>query len=588
MKNLFLILVVTLFPYFGRAVTNITTPMVSGHWTLAGSPYKIYNDITVDHSNNLTIDPGVDIVFQGSYKMSINGSLYSAGTVSQPISYYVQDTTGWLDANAAIGGWGGIAFGDGYTLPDSSSFQYCNVSYMKSGCIRVSMCNLIIKTCNFSHNTAVFSSYLDSTEHIEIADCNIYDNSSTTILNLSGGSMYVHDCKIHDNNSDVSTITSFVTNLLFVNNELYQNSQISNSLGGTLLVLSSSAVIQNNKFHHNASSTIAALSCQTSNVDINRNIFCNNSAIIPGGYTCGGVQGGGGVRINSGAIVPNTDLYTIRNNVIANNYTTAPGAGIYVLGANADIFNNQIVNNSSQAGGSGLYIVSLPSEVGPSFVRIKNNLFYHNEYSTMDSNYNQSLWLQAVDTMEFDHNWIEQPFYLNTWFGSVDTLVLKGDTLTNVIGITPNMVNPTLSTDVAEDATSANFGLLPTSACIDKGDISNINVGQYDYLGNPRIYGNKIDIGAFEYNPTLEIIGQSSTTTSLQAYPNPAVNVLFISTPQAKGLLQIRDISGRVILEKSVINVLTSFDVKSIARGVYFATWITDNSENAVQKVILE
>lgn len=50
------------------------------------------------------------------------------------------------------------------------------------------------------------------------------------------------------------------------------------------------------------------------------------------------------------------------------------------------------------------------------------------------------------------------------------------------------------------DADARNFNLRPGSVAIDKGIIKNI-IHTEDFAGNPRVYGQAIDIGAIEYNP---------------------------------------------------------------------------------------
>ena len=49
-------------------------------WTIAGSPYWIKDNITVEHGATLTIDPGVEIKFDGYYCLYINGNLNAIGT----------------------------------------------------------------------------------------------------------------------------------------------------------------------------------------------------------------------------------------------------------------------------------------------------------------------------------------------------------------------------------------------------------------------------------------------------------------------------------------------------------------------------
>src|ERR1700733_3169316 len=105
-----LTLILLCFAFTTKASTNISTSAVSGHWTLAGSPYLVFNDISIDGGQSLTIDPGVSVIFQGSYTINVYGALIAAGTGSQPIRFNVDDTSGWWDNTVATGGWHGIQF----------------------------------------------------------------------------------------------------------------------------------------------------------------------------------------------------------------------------------------------------------------------------------------------------------------------------------------------------------------------------------------------------------------------------------------------------------------------------------------------
>src|ERR1035437_9050469 len=92
--------------FAAHASTSITTATVSGHWTLAGSPYLIYNDIQIAGGAALAIDPGVQVFFQGVYNLDVVGILKAAGTLSAPIAFTIADTTGFSsNADNCAGGW---------------------------------------------------------------------------------------------------------------------------------------------------------------------------------------------------------------------------------------------------------------------------------------------------------------------------------------------------------------------------------------------------------------------------------------------------------------------------------------------------
>jgi parallel beta-helix repeat protein len=104
------VLIAALFPLAVPVLAQTAIPggSVSGTWTTAGSPYHIEGDITVPTGQTLTIQPGVEVIFQSWYKLTVNGTLLAEGTASNPILF-----TG----SHATAGWLGIRFID---APDGS------------------------------------------------------------------------------------------------------------------------------------------------------------------------------------------------------------------------------------------------------------------------------------------------------------------------------------------------------------------------------------------------------------------------------------------------------------------------------------
>jgi parallel beta-helix repeat protein len=81
---------------FVAAQTTVPGGDVSGTWEAVGSPYLIEGEITVQSSDSLVIEPGVDVIFQGHYKLIVNGWLLAEGTETDSILFAASDTSeGW-------------------------------------------------------------------------------------------------------------------------------------------------------------------------------------------------------------------------------------------------------------------------------------------------------------------------------------------------------------------------------------------------------------------------------------------------------------------------------------------------------------
>jgi predicted outer membrane repeat protein len=75
----------------GGAITTQT-------WTAAGSPYRILGDVYIPSGHRLTIQPGVEVRFQGHYRLEGPGVIDARGTsaTQRDILFTAEDTTaGW-------------------------------------------------------------------------------------------------------------------------------------------------------------------------------------------------------------------------------------------------------------------------------------------------------------------------------------------------------------------------------------------------------------------------------------------------------------------------------------------------------------
>ncbi len=70
-----------------RALATVVSGSISGTWTAAGSPYTVTSDLVITASDALTIQPGVEVRFAGSYRLIVYGDLLANGTVTAPITF---------------------------------------------------------------------------------------------------------------------------------------------------------------------------------------------------------------------------------------------------------------------------------------------------------------------------------------------------------------------------------------------------------------------------------------------------------------------------------------------------------------------
>ncbi|KQC08749.1 MAG: hypothetical protein APR54_04260 [Candidatus Cloacimonas sp. SDB] len=237
-------------------------------------------------------------------------------------------------------------------------------------------------------------------------------------------------------------------------------------------------------------------------------------------------------------IMDNIDLYLI-NSTIGNNYSPGNGSAVYLMGSNSNI---NIINS--------ILYGDLPSEIfidneyfsDPSSVTIQNSLV-DGGYEGIQNPYpfNEINWLEG--------NLNEYPLWQQ-----------EGNIL---------------------------YMLTENSPCIDSGtlDLPNgIEIPEFDLAGNPRIYGDTIDMGAYEWqgvdSEDDQIIYQN---TCIWNYPNPfnpETIICFIIESSSDVELDVFNAKGqkvRTLIDEhhesgtySVIWEGLNDDGKFVGSGVYF------------------
>ncbi len=136
--------------------------------------------------------------------------------------------------------------------------------------------------------------------------------------------------------------------------------------------------------------------------------------------------------------------------------------------------------------------------------------------------------------------------------------------------------NPMFRGDVEGDVPVGDtrwVQLTENSPCVNAGtpDTLGMNLPALDITGNPRVWGNIIDMGAHEYNPTVDIYNETApsppSTIQLSHFPNPVTpngnngKVAFIEftlpkKPIGKPTLEIYNIRGQKVRD---IKITQSF-----------------------------
>ncbi len=168
------------------------------------------------------------------------------------------------------------------------------------------------------------------------------------------------------------------------------------------------------------------------------------------------------------------------------------------------------------------------------------------------------------------------------------TMYVIYDTATILEGIDPVYI----------DTGEFLYNLSPESPCIDKGtldlpDIILKHMPETDLADNPRVYGQSIDMGAYEWYPVSikENFNKNYRKKYFSIYPNPnsgQFNIVFKQDVTPKSKIEIYNSEGKHIstyeFEKN--NHLT-IKLPSNKKGLYFVTLKTDNSVVSTEKFIV-
>lgn len=493
--------------------TNVPGGFVSGTWNSSGSPYLVQGDITVNNGQTLTIQPGVEVVFQGFYKLNVYGNIQCTGSTMQPITFRIQDTTGWHNDSISNGGWKGIILIDPLyqSFNDTLRFEHCIFKDTKYGYSTNTYDGLtlrsnrrtVLRSCEFYHNQQMASNatgrlldiQVDSTSYFLMEDCSFHDNyfrlmmvsvigfSSTHVKNQGK----ILRCTFDNNHCGAALFTQSC--YLTISFNEFKHNQHVGVWDATLSMQKDSSLVYHNSFHHNINDKTGAIFSGLSTTTIDGNLICNNQLVAG---NCGITDGGAGISVYGQFMQADTvNFFNIKNNIIANNYSAYECGGMKIYHCNARIANNTIINNSSVGFGCGITIICPYTSV-----LIKNNILRGNinlnqvSGSIFDTHDIYSL---SCGSLKVDYNNVELPLSQFIYFGSGNA---SGDTSHNQTSLNPQLINPTPTASVTDDATIRNFGLSSTSLCINSGDTSGTMMSVLDYNLNPRWMYDNIDRGA--------------------------------------------------------------------------------------------
>jgi hypothetical protein len=353
------------------------------------------------------------------------------------------------------------------------------------------------------------------------------------------------------------------------------NGRVKADGGGLYLESGNYVVLNRSNFEYNHSYyTFGGGACirEVESLKVRNCLFFHNtcfSITYSGGNVFEGGNGGGiaiidGLGYSSYALLENNKffnnktsggiLYTsyynaeVTGNLICNNY----GLGLW----QAHYFNYPILSNNTVANNigsiwSGIVVSTSDAQLFNNIVR--GNRAYPN-YPIEQIHWGPSV--QGPPTVK----------YCNVEFG------FEGD---GNIDNAPLFVNPTEACGPNYNGLLADWALQDNSPCINTGtpDTTGLFLPELDLAGNPRIYGNRIDMGAYENQHVWVKINDSPAfADQIRVYPNPGTDRIMVALPEntQEAWLEMLDGTGqRVLLDRVYANQCI-FTPANLAPGIYF------------------
>jgi predicted outer membrane repeat protein len=355
--------------------------------------------------------------------------------------------------------------------------------------------------------------------------------------------------------------------------------------GGAIYLDSADIAISNSSFARNRCGLAVApwgyggaICSDNSNPDIRWNVFDNNTSTGVGGglavrfmdcNLCNNIFTGNTSGLGGGfgfLHIPEIH-HRICNNLIAGNFAVYFGGGVANIEASPIYINNTIVYNQAIYGG-GFYC---KDSISPDFY---NTIIWGNMAGVGSQGYLFEVYAQA-DFFNCDVQ--GGPALFGGSGGGVAFLGAYEQCLDTLPGFMGSGQHPYAPGD--------------DSPCIDMGspDTSGFMLPGTDLAGNPRIYNNRIDMGAYEWY-TVGANDKTGDDDPVRVWPNPTEGKFKVQSSKFKVEVQkveLVDIFGKIVFTlkwQSDYNPI-EIDISHLPSGIYLIR-ISQENRNIIKKLV--
>ncbi len=487
----------------------------------------------------LKVLPGTVVTASGPYKIEIRGNIIAEGTFENPILFTAADTIGLYDSATITGGWHGIHLLDN---PNGEAhFKHCTFEYGKAN-VPGSWYEDQGAHDNLEGNQGGFFRITEY-QNITFDYCNFYYNYARTL----GGAMYCRNA--HD--------------LIFTNCDFTQNKVL--AYGGAIYYFD---YIYNLLIEH----------C----------IFKRNMAWSE---TSTGSIFSNGATLYISSPGPSETQFLIKNNSFFNNISLTT---LSLGNRKSTVVNNLFTNNFSRK----VVIFSMLQSEHFAYNNIIANNYYNTtgipgvtSFSRQLHFYNNLLWNNFSDSIADDDlalTWLSVPPDVQNclvWEGRID-----GE---NIIKKDPLFVNPAPGYGLDYNGWEYDWSLLDDSPAINTGtpDTTGLYLPAFDLAGNPRVFGGRVDIGAYEnQNVWVSLPNNPLVNSELTAVPNPFRNgfVVELFGSEKVNRITVYNQTGTPVRQMEILwsEGMISLDLAGFASGLYTLVVEYNNGSVKTEKMV--
>jgi sugar lactone lactonase YvrE len=306
--------------------TLVTANNINSVWTAANSPYLVGANFAVA---NLTIQPGVAVLFNGPYGLTVTGSLRAVGTAASPITF-----SGATTATP----WQGISF---VSANSNSALAWCVIRGSAAGGLRFTNTPFALTNCVIDSNTGVSGGGIYTDSPLFLQNCTLINNAATFGQQTSpyfvqGGALFSASGNVTLQSCIVSNNSAVMPNI---------GNIVETSTGGGIDCEAGSLTLNNCTIVNNTTSG-AGLSATS----LGGGVFLNAAAALTasGSVFTGNIAGGG---FGGAASAGNAGYLAC----LFNSNRATYGGAIYTSGAGQAAATNCLFTANSAAQGGAVY-----------------------------------------------------------------------------------------------------------------------------------------------------------------------------------------------------------------------------------------